>query len=96
MEEQWLSCPSLPHYEISNLGRVRHAASQNIRKPGENNQGFQQISVRVDGHLTTRTVATLVADTYLGMGYDRAVFNSIIHLKTDRRECRVVNLMGRP
>lgn len=49
--EQWRPVVGLEgSYEVSNLGRIRHATTGHIRKPyGRPKEGYQQVSYRASG-----------------------------------------------
>lgn len=95
MKHEWREIPSLPGFEVNEVGDVVYSKMGHVRKPDVNAQGILKVCVTVDRVPTTRSVAVLVAEAFLTDPYPEQ-FNSIIHMNADRLDCRAVNLMRRP
>lgn len=95
MGEIWRDIPTAIGYQASEIGEIRNAASKTIKAISVNKQGFPKVTMFVENQHITRSVASLVADAFLGLDYDPR-FNSIIHLNAVRGDCTLDNLLRRP
>lgn len=94
--ESWQTIKEFPRYRINPDGIIQPRASGVTMKPRQNKQNFVMITLLDDeGKRCTRSVALLVAKTYLPKPKNES-YNSIIHLDNDRTNCNANNLMWRP
>jgi hypothetical protein len=91
---EWHDIQGYPGYVINEQGAVLSDYTNRLLVPRANAQGFLMIGLTRDKVQTTHSVATLVADAFLGPPRHPA-FNSVIHLNGDRLDCRAMNLMRR-
>lgn len=94
-DEVWATCAYFENYEVSNWGRVRHAAKQTLKKFSYNNYDIPYVSLW-DLHLRRRVnkaVATLIAETFIPK--ERDDFDTVVHLNGDRSDISVRNLKWR-
>lgn len=91
MPEHWKSIPSLPGYQISNLGRLRSGSL--IRKVSKDHTGSLTVTVKKDGYNTNVRIARLVGEVFC-----RGFHPSLrpIHRNGDRSDCRPRNLKWVP
>lgn len=94
MEEEWESLKDFPGYAVSSLGRVMNISRDSLVRPARNNHGIATVGMMVAGRHTTRSIAVLVAETFLPDRHE--AFNSPINLNGDRMDCRMHNLLWRP
>lgn len=94
MREQWEEIDEFPNYLVSDLGNIVSQKTGVPRKPSRNSQGHLKITLSRDGQLITRAVGPLVAEAFVAGRDD--VFNQLIHLDGDYRNCAADNLMWRP
>lgn len=84
-----------PSYAVTREGEVVNVRRDSLVRPRYNQQGILMVGlVNDDGRLTTRSVAVLVAETFIEKPSDR--FNVPIHFDGDRANCHVDNLDWRP
>src|ERR1035437_7091866 len=95
MLENWAVIHNIENYEISTLGNIGSRKTDGSRTVSQNRQGVPKMTFYQDGHYITRSVALLVAETFLP-DPPRDDFTTPIQLDGDRSNCRVDNLMWRP
>lgn len=94
MRERWETLDEFPDYAVSEFGEVHNIKTGMPRKTSINQQGIVKISLYQGRELITRSVAVLVAESFVeGRSH---FFNTPIHLDGDRENCRADNLMWRP
>lgn len=100
MEERWKFIQDFWTYEISNFGRCRNSHTGRVLTLGVVTGDTSAYTFRRDGASHTRSACLLVAEAFLPRENwweaDSEVFNSVIQLDYNRRNCRVDNLMWRP
>ena len=72
-KEEWKLIPGFPHYEVSNLGNVRHSRHRRILKGGLPYNGYRQVGIERSRRGHTKCVHQLVALAFLGpkpVGYE--------------------------
>lgn len=95
MPEIWMPIRDFPKYLISPEGLVKNKQRRMLVKTRQNAQGIVMVNLMGDGRRHTRSVALLVAQTYLSPPRNPS-YNSIIFLDGDRSNCSALNLMWRP
>lgn len=69
--EIWKTVVGFPNYEVSDLGRVRNAATSKVLKPyPSGTTGCLQVSLFKDGVSSRRTVNHLVAEHFMDVVAD--------------------------
>ncbi|MBA4164334.1 MAG: hypothetical protein C0510_06840 [Erythrobacter sp.] len=63
MSERWLPVVGFPNYMVSDEGRIYSHYSQKILRPGIASNGYPTVAL---GRGNTRTVHSLVAETFIG------------------------------
>lgn len=91
--ETWLPVADLPHYLVSNLGRVRHIDRRDPRKLRANERGFVVVLLSSQNTATRylRQVNKLVANAFLGPPAHESE-NAIWHIDGDLLNCEAANL----
>lgn len=94
--ESWKTLKEFPMYVINPEGIIKNRNNDREVKRRQNNENFVMVNLTDEyRRRKTRSVALLVAETYLPKPkYDS--YNSIIHLDNDRTNCSANNLMWRP
>lgn len=95
-EERWEPIEDFPSYEVSNLGRVRHTRSGNIKGISLNQQGISNVHLAEPTKYRRRSVALLVAKAFLPEPSPHYSSPTPIHRDGDKQNCRADNLMWRP
>lgn len=95
MDEEWDSIPEFPGYAISSYGRLVDERSGRNMVAGKNQQGLPSFGFNKEGIQYRRSVAVLVANTFVPKP-DDDMFNTPINLDGDRTNNRADNLMWRP
>jgi len=96
LEEDWFEIDFFPGYSVSHTGLVR-----NDRSPDHyltrlaNQSGVAYVGLSRDGKQHNRSVALLVAESFLPR-HEYPAFDTPIHLDGDRTNNHVQNLMWRP
>lgn len=94
--ESWKTVKGFPMYVISPEGILKNRANDREVKLRQNKQNFVMVNLTDEYRgRKTRSVALLVAETYLPPPKYES-YNSIIHLDNDRTNCSANNLMWRP
>lgn len=94
MQEIWVPLYEFPQYNISNHGRIINELRQSPVRQSFTHNGNAKVGLSVDGKQYTRSVAVLVAETFLEGRTEQ--FDTPIHLDGDPRNCRADNLVYRP
>ena len=95
MQEEWLELTQFPGYDISNLGGVFSHARDRLLKRSYVQGGRPTVGLYFDGKQYRRSVAHLVAKTWLPKP-PRKDYITPIHLDGNFDNCIVNNLMWRP
>lgn len=71
--EEWKQSEEFPSYDISDEGKVRNRKTGRILKTNISEKGYERVSLSENGVSKTRSIHTLVAETYIpdyevGMG----------------------------
>lgn len=85
-----------PEYVIDESGTIVNINSGLIRKLSRTREGAIKVTLFRDGRPYTKSVALLVAKTWLYNDYDPDIFNTPIHLDNDPTNNHVNNLAWRP
>lgn len=88
-DEQWKVVEGWAAYEVSNLGRVRRAENQRIRKPIKIS-GYQAVTLTQDGRRQIKLVHRLVAFAFLPQRIAKNM--QVNHRDSDRWNPRADNL----
>jgi HNH endonuclease/NUMOD4 motif len=64
--EEWRTIPGYPHYDASNLGRIRNNNTGRIRKQRLHRTGYIYINLNLNGVKKSYSVHRLVAAAFLG------------------------------
>lgn len=91
----WVQVAGFPGYEINEAGDVRRAQNSRAVAVAFNQQGNPYVGLSRDGIQHKRSLALLVAMTFLGQPVNDR-FDTPIHLNGEKRDCRTENLMWRP
>lgn len=87
-DEQWMPVAGFEsYYQVSNLGRIRTIKTGRIRILGHNEQGYNTVSLCMDGRCRTKIVHRIVAKAFLSKEHPLANgdVNHINGIKTDNR-----------
>lgn len=95
MLEEWLPLELFPDYAVSNYGYVKNLRNDKLLTRSPVQYGMLTVALMHDGQQFRRSIATLVAQTFLEEP-PRDDFNTPIHLDGDRANCRADNLAWRP
>lgn len=93
--EVWQTIEEFPKYAISPEGHIRNKETERPVKTRQNRQGIVMASLMGPESRLTRSVALMVAQSYLGAPRNSS-YNSVIHLDGDRGNCEANNLAWRP
>lgn len=96
MREKWVPLNEFPGYLVSTDGRVMNDWGDRIKQPSRNQQGVCVVNLHQGGRQYLRSLAVLVANTFLYNPDVPRHFDTPIHLNGDRMDCRVDNLALRP
>lgn len=91
--EEWRVIEELPHYSISNYGRVKHQGRNDARKVSISDKGFPIVTLFGADSKTRylRQINKLVATAFLSPAH-YADETAVWHLDGDLLNCRVENL----
>jgi hypothetical protein len=92
--EEWAEIEGFPRYLISTEGRVFNKQTNREMRSSLNNYGHPKISLLTDNGRHTRSVAFLVARTFLEPPHE--LCDRIIYLNGDLSDFRAENLAWRP
>jgi hypothetical protein len=93
--ERWFEIYEFPTYSISDHGRVRNDFTGRIMALTRNQSGVVYVGLVRDGRQHKRSVAKMVANTFLPKNtLDH--YTTPIHLDGDPSNCHYKNLMWRP
>ncbi|WP_352250053.1 HNH endonuclease [Amycolatopsis nalaikhensis] len=90
--EEWRSIPEFPHYEVSNMGRVRRygsAITAAVFKNPRDRRPWVRVTLYKDRVPTQRAVHVLVANAFLG---ERPKGTSVQFKNGDSTDARLENL----
>lgn len=93
--ETWEDLEDFPGYAVSTHGRVMNKSTEMIKVASENQQGILSVNLIRDHIQNRRSVALLVAGTFLPVPANPR-FDTPIHLDGNRFNCRADNLDWRP
>lgn len=79
--EEWRAAPQCPNYEVSNLGRVRHAMKGTIKGSPVARNGYRVVNLWQRGVGRVYTVHSLVAEAFVG---ERPKGWSVNHIDGDK------------
>lgn len=91
----WKRVTGFPNYEVSDWGAVRRLNSDRTIAVPLNQQGNPYVGLSRDGEQQKRSLALLVAMTFLDRP-PNSRFDTPIHLDGDKTNCAADNLMWRP
>lgn len=91
--EEWRPLIDFPDYEISNRGLVRSIIRDRFLTPSPNGKGIIKVVLRRDDVVYTRSVARLVATTFVG---DPQPGEVVFHLDGDYDNVEASNLLWKP
>ncbi len=83
VNEEWRSIDGYVDYQISNIGRVRKAATGRIFKPSEDTSGYLGIGLTLSGVRKRHLVHRLVAHEFIDNPNSMPCIDHINHTKTD-------------
>lgn len=95
MPEIWMPIHDFPKYLINPEGLIKNKQRNTLVKTRQNVQGVVMVNLMREDGRHTRSLALLVAQTYLAPPKNEA-YNSLIFLDGDRSNCSALNLMWRP
>lgn len=95
MKEEWKDVLEFPGYSISNTGEVISDKTGKVLSQNVNQQGIPNVGMFIDGKLSRRSVAVLVAEAFLPPSRFPH-FNTPTHLDGDKENNHVENLVWRP
>lgn len=93
-DPDWEELEEFPNYAVSSHGHVVNMKTDRDLKPSRNQQGHVKVSLYRDKQLLTRSVALLVAQTFVER--PSIHFDTPVHLDGDYSNCFADNLMWRP
>lgn len=91
---EWRVLAEFPNYSVSDEGQIRNDERDKILSGYSLREGHPAVGLWRDNRQHQRSVAALVAKTFLQVPQDR--FNAVIHLNSDLADCRASNLAWRP
>jgi len=94
MQESWVELAEFSGYAVSTYGQLMNLKTKRIRKPSLNHQGIAKVTMLCDGRMYTKSIAVLVADTFIPQ--IGGVYDSLINVNGDRLNNSLDNLMRRP
>lgn len=96
MREQWQELDEFPNYAVSDHGRIMNTHTDLLKRPSKNQQGILMVNLSHRNQQHIRSVAVLVATTFLNDVPRPDHFDTPIHLDGDKGNCRADNLAWRP
>jgi len=94
-EEEWRKIESFPEYSVSNTGLIRNDDTDYCLTRLVNLSGVIYVGLTQDRKQRNRSVALLVAETFL-LPHEFSAFDTPIHLDGNKTNSGVWNLMWRP
>lgn len=95
-EDEFEPTQEFPNVLVNPLGQFFNEKTDKMLATSRTSNGHLKINLTSgDGRYGTRSVARIVADTFLGPPPNER-FDTIIHLNGDLSDCRAANLMWRP
>lgn len=95
LKREWADIEEFPNYQVSNRAEFVNLRTQNSVIPSRNQMGHAKITLVKDRVPTTRSVAVIVANAFLGPP-NPPHFDTPIHLDGQLMNCAADNLMWRP
>ena len=89
MEETFRIIKDFENYSVSNLGRVINNSTNRILKPGLNGRGYYIVSLCQDGIKITKTIHTLVGETFIPNPYNK---QCVDHIDNNKLNNNISNL----
>jgi hypothetical protein len=96
VQEIWRELQEYPNFAVSNFGAVMNIQFDLVKHPSVNQQGILMVNMGIKNQQHVRSVATLVASTFLSDIPRPAHFDTPIHLDGNKTNCHVENLAWRP
>lgn len=93
-EEVWANIRNFPNYSISSLGRIHNKRFDIMMKISKSIHGHAKVSLSRDGDRYTRSVAVMVAETFVEA--PDPLCNRVIFLDGDLENVNYYNLQWRP
>lgn len=94
VDERWARLDEYPTYAVSTHGKIANIKRDTLVQPMVNQQGIMNVALYGKQGRTTKSVALLVAKTFIPQEFDH--FNSPINLDGSKTNCQVENLLWRP
>lgn len=94
--ELWKPIEEFPRYSVSDHGRVRNDRTTRIMRPFRTGGGHLHVGLMGDGPQQNRSLAKLVAHSFLKQPSDTFSLPTPINLDGDKENCHASNLMWRP
>lgn len=94
--EGWLPLQGYSGYSASDQGRIRNDRRSNILSIVRSNTGHTYVGLMHEGVQVKRSVARLIADTFVPKPQHQPHFTTPIHLDGDLANCTAENLLFRP
>lgn len=94
MFEEWVTLLNFPMYQISNFGNLINRNTGKNVAISYNKQNIAKVALVNDNGRHTRSVAVLVANIFVYGQND--IFDTVIHLDGNLKNCEASNLMWRP
>lgn len=91
--EEWRDLTDFPDYEISDQGLIRNKSRDRFLTPSPNGKGIIKVVLRKDDVIYTRSVARLVAMTFVAEPQTGEV---VFHLDGDYDNVTAENLLWKP
>jgi hypothetical protein len=92
--DTWVPVMGFEGYSVNPLGQVRNDFTSRLLNTRLNQAGVPYVGMVRDGHQQTRSLARLVALTFISRPHED--YDTPINLDGDRTNCRVDNLTWRP
>lgn len=92
----WIDLREYPGYAVSDDGRVMNTTTGLIKNQSINQQRIAMVNMSINGQQHVRSIAVMVANSFLDRSEFPEHFDTPIHLDGDKRNCRADNLTWRP
>lgn len=93
---EWVPIEEFPDHSLNPEGEIINNISGDFRRPSRNQQGIVMVNFTNHYQQRVRSLAVLVAKTFLSREGVPDHFNTPIHLNGDKSDCRASNLAWRP
>lgn len=98
--EVWKPIEYAPNYAVSSYGAVKNISTDRMLKPSKNTTGIYKVTLAVNKKQITRSVKTLVAETFVEPEfnpYDKEqIFDTPMLLDNDQKNLHASNIVWRP